>query len=255
MKKFALTSLVAVFAASSAMAANVSNPLYQPKAGHFYSETELASHSEYTENWGLGEKFGYGITNQLAVEVATTAHEEDSFDSYSWDDVSLGVRFRALDTRNWKADIYGRYNVEPVWGYKAPFMPKEYTQYLWTAGVRGGYVASNWTLAGHFDFNYLGDESFNWGDDGLHVLRVGVDGQIMLPESLNLVAGVEYTGITDDYDWVKNAGTWTGYVGVNYDIDDSMYVGAYLSGEAHHHTGDWEMADGFGFGVKFGIDF
>ena len=39
MKKIALTSLLSVFAVSGAYAANTidGNPLYMPKAGHFYS--------------------------------------------------------------------------------------------------------------------------------------------------------------------------------------------------------------------------
>ena len=46
MKKIALTSLLAVVAASAAHASiNVidGNPLYMPMKGHFYSETSLSS--------------------------------------------------------------------------------------------------------------------------------------------------------------------------------------------------------------------
>ena len=68
-----------------------------------------------------------------------------------------------------------------------------------------------------------------------------------------LLLGAEYTGVMDD--WAENAGVWTGKVGVNYNIDNDMYVGAYISGEMDHSTGDWEIADGFGFGVKFGAQF
>ena len=48
MKKIALTSLLAVFTASGAMAANVidGNPLYMPGQNHFYSVTNLSSHTE-----------------------------------------------------------------------------------------------------------------------------------------------------------------------------------------------------------------
>ena len=55
MKKIALTSLLAVFAAAGANAANVidGNPLYKPRAGHFYSVTDLYSHSEDSETWTL----------------------------------------------------------------------------------------------------------------------------------------------------------------------------------------------------------
>ena len=54
MKKVALTSLIAMFAFAGAHAANVidGNPLYMPKAGHFYSVSDLGSHSEHLERWG-----------------------------------------------------------------------------------------------------------------------------------------------------------------------------------------------------------
>ena len=77
MKKIALTSLIAMFTVAGAQAANVidGNPLYMPKAGHFYSVTDLGSHSENESAWTLGEEFGYGITDRLAVLVETEASE------------------------------------------------------------------------------------------------------------------------------------------------------------------------------------
>ncbi|MDE6478094.1 MAG: hypothetical protein K2L94_02485 [Alphaproteobacteria bacterium] len=255
MKKLALTSLLAVFAVSGAHAANVidNNPLYRPDAGHFYSVTTVGSHSEATDTWALREEFGYGITDKLMVGVATSAMEKDWFDASAWRDFSVGVNYRALDMGNWKADIFGSYALDPVWGNHTPFLDEDFTTYQWTAGVRGGYVAGDWTLAGHVAFDYLNSESFNWGDDGIHKLRVGVDGQLVLCPAWNLVAGVEYTGfLDDDFD---NAGRWTGQFGVNYNIDATKFVGAYISGEMAHYTGDWEFEDGFGFGFKFGIDF
>lgn len=260
MKKLMLTSLMAVFAVSGAHAANVinNNPLYRPDAGQFYSVTTLASHSEHTEAWGLGEEFGYGITDKLAAVVKTSAAEADWFDAMSWNELSVGLNLRALDMGNWKGDVYGAYTVAPVWGDHQPFLDEDYTAYAWTAGVRGGYATRAWTVAGHVEFNYGNTESFNWGDDGVHTLSVGVDGQYALCSAWNLTAGVEYTGVLDDeiagVD-VKDAGRWTGEFGVNYNFDDNKYVGAFVSGELAHATGDWEFEDGFGFGVKFGAQF
>ena len=53
----------------------------------------------------------------------------------------------------------------------------------------------------------------------------------------------------------KDAGVWTGTFGVNYNIDATKYVGLYVTDAMAHATGDWELADGVGYGVKFGIDF
>lgn len=253
MKKLALTSLMAVFAVSAANAAINDNPLYRPDAGKFYSVTAIDSHSESTETWKLAENFGYGITDKLAIELATGFAETDTFDAMSWNQFKLGLNYRALDYGHWKADVYGAYSLNPVWGDHVAFLDEDYTTYKWTIGLRGGYVADGWTVAGHVAFDYLNVESFNWDDEGVHKLRAGLDGFLSVTSDWALMAGVEYTGITDDE--ADNAGTWTGKLGVNYNIDANKFIGAYISGEMEHSTGDWEFVDGFGFGAKFGIQF
>ena len=270
MKKIALTSLLAVFAAAGANAANVidGNPLYMPKAGHFYSETAVDSHSEHTDSWMVTEEFGYGVTDKLAVSLSTDLFEEDGFDIYGWGHLGLNATFRALDRGAWKVDAFAGYSAGTKIGESALvvhvedaddtfWFDKEFINYMWTVGVRGGYTTSLWTVAGHASFNYAGSESFNWGDEGLHIWTLGVDGQFVIDSNWNLVAGVEYTGLTDDGG--ENEGTWEGKFGVNYNIDATKYLGAYVSAELNHHEGDahdsWGFSDGFGFGVKFGIDF
>jgi hypothetical protein len=265
MKKLTLTSLLAVFAVSGAHAANVidGNPLYMPKAGHFYSETALESHSEATKDWTLGEEFGYGVTDKLAVSVRTSLTEAESFDDYAWEDLGIKATFRALDMGGWKVDAYGEYAAA---GYlfahsKALddnfWFKKGLIDYTWTAGLRAGYTTPTWTVAGHGEFVYLNSESFNWNDDGIHAVIFGLDGQYVLCDHLSLVAGVEYLGFLDD--GAKNDGMWEGTFGVNYNIDATKYVGAYISGDMNHKGGDnadeWDIEKGFGFGVKFGVDF
>ena len=282
MKKLALSSLIAVFAVSGAHAANVidGNPLYMPKANHFYSVTDVATHTEGVTPWGMQEDFGYGITDKLAVQVSTTLWENDSFDTFAWDNMSLSATFRALDMKGWKADLVAAYTAgadEIVGGglyyHQKSLRPaddnfwfdKDLIGYRWTAGIRGGYVSPEFTIAGHIAYEYFNGESFNWGDYGEHSLKLGIDGQFVVDSNWNLVAGAEYTGITNDkvatytdvksgID-VKDAGVWTGYFGVNYNIDATKFVGAYVNGRMAHATGDWEMDDGFGFGFKFGVDF
>ena len=273
MKKIALTSLLAVFAAAGAQAANVidGNPLYMPRAGHFYSISTLGSHSgsEEFKSWGLNEEFGYGITDRLGVMISTSLEDQRSFDSWEWSDMGLNLAFRALDKGAWKMDLIGGYEVDPVWGNHRPFLDKNDTIYTWTAGVRGGYTTSAFTVAGHALFTYENTESFNWnekaGRQGNHRLVLGLDGQVALCDKMNLVAGVEYTGVMDD-EWygfpgakVRNAGEWTGELGLNYNIDSTKFVGAYINGEMDHRGGvardEWNVKNGFGYGVKFGIDF
>jgi len=267
MKKIALTSLLAVFAVSGAHAANVidGNPLYMPKAGHFYSETAAGSHTGTKEfrSVVLNEDFGYGITDKLAVNVSTSIKDDRSFDKWSWEDMAFGAKFRALDLGAWKMDLIGVYTVDNFWPDHQPWLKKELTNYEWTAGVRGGYVASWWTVAGHALFNYENTESFRWNKDGVHTIALGIDGQMLLGRHFALLAGVEYTGRLDNADAngikIKNAGKWTGEVGVNYNFDATKYIGLYADAEMDHKGGnagdDWDLKNGFGFGAKFGIDF
>ena len=260
MKKLVLTSLLAVFAATGANAAINDNPLYRPEQGRFYSVTALESSSRPTvtnpagtSGFALTEAFGYGITDRLAVGLETTASTANWFDQNSWDTFGVGLNYRVFDGANWKADVFGSYGFNGVWPYGGTFLGKDATNYAWTIGANVGYETAAWTVAGHIAYDYLNSESFNWGDDGIHTLRAGLDGFMSITSDWALLLGAEYTGVMDD--WAENAGVWTGKVGVNYNIDNDMYVGAYISGEMDHSTGDWEIADGFGFGVKFGAQF
>ena len=292
MKKLFLTSLLAAAAVSGANAANVidGNPLYMPSAGHFYSVSTLASHSETEKDWTLGEEFGYGISDKFAIELNTSLAEqaEDKaiggddkmFDAYGWTNLGIKATFRAFAQGGIGADVYGSVDAGPdaiVGGGlyyhskaadKSWFMDKDLTGYTWTAGARLGYTSGAFTIAGHAEYIYLNSEAFNWNEKGLHQIALGLDGQFVIDSNWNLVAGAEYTGITNDhmaYDnmedpaKVENAGMWTGYFGVNYNIDATKYVGAYINGSMNHHGGDdadeWIGDRGYGFGVKFGIDF
>lgn len=255
MKKLVLTSLAAVFAVSTAQAANVinDNPLYRPSEGKFYSITGLESHSERTNNWTASEEFGMGITDKLAVRVGTSLTETEWFDHTNWNEMTFALDYRMLDMGNWKADVYGVYGISPIWNANG-FLEELDTRYDWTVGVRAGYMTDMWTVAGHVEFDYANSESFNWGDEGLHRMIAGVDGFLSLSPEFALLAGAEYTGYLDDR-LPDNMGRWTGKLGFNYNMCDNAYVGAYISGEMAHSTGDWELADGFGFGAKFGVQF
>ena len=262
MKKIALTSLLTIAMASAAHASvNVidGNPLYMPRAGHFYSVTSLGSNSKTTESWALGEDFGYGITDRFAINLTTSLDEEESFDRFGWNGLSLGATYRVLKNGHWVADVVGSYNVDG-WLYAYDenaddgyFMENELLRYTWKAGVRGGYTVARFTVAGHVMFSYNNEESFNWNEDGVHRLAFGLDGQYVINRDWNLVAGIEYSGSIDD--GVKNTGRLVGDFGVNYNISSSSYVGAYVNGEMSHKTGDWKWHEGMGFGVKFGVDF
>ena len=261
MKKLILTSLLAVFAATGANAAINDNPLYRPDQGRFYSVTSLESSSRPTttnqkgsSGFALTEAFGYGVTDRLAIGLETSASTSDWFAENSWDTFGIGLNYRVLDGINWKADVFGSYGFGGVWPYGETFLGEENTAYVWTVGAKVGYETSSWAFAGHIAFDYLNSESFNWGDDGVHSLRVGADAFFAMNMQWSLVLGAEYNADLDY--WENNNGFWTGKLGVNYNIDDAKFVGAYVGKEMQHTAkGAWEIEDGFAYGVKFGVEF
>lgn len=254
MKKLILTSLLAVFAATGANAAINDNPLYRPDQGRFYSVTALESSSWTTNAYTLGEAFGYGVTDRLAIGLETSASTSDWFAENSWNTFGIGLNYRVLDGINWKADVFGSYGFDGVWPYGETFLGEENTDYIWTVGAKVGYETSSWAFAGHIAFDYANTESFNWGDDGLHMLRVGADAFFAMNMQWSLVLGAEYNAFLDS--WEQNNGYWTGKLGVNYNIDDAKFVGAYVGKEMHHEgKGTWNIQDGFTYGVKFGVEF
>jgi opacity protein-like surface antigen len=275
MKKIALSSLIAVFAVSGAHAANVidGNPLYMPKAHHFYSVTDLETSTRNVDAITLGEQLGYGVSDKMTVLIGTSLSQEDWFETGAWNDMELGLAYRFADQKNWKWDVMANYKVSPVLGsgnnvqhrhfMHGRFLDKDDTMYTWTVGVRGGYTTPDFTIAGHVMMDYENTKSFNWDQDrrpdalGLHTLRAGLDAQVVLNKSVNLVSGAEYQKQLDHYSEVL--GSWKLLFGANYNIDATKFVGAYITKDVTHTKavadGTWELQDGFGLGAKFGIDF
>ena len=284
MKKIALTSLLAVVAASAAHASvNVidGNPLYMPMKGHFYSETSLSSDTNNVDEWALGEKFGYGITDRVAISVNTSMSEAYWFkgikdvdldapeydgNGNSWNELGADLTWRVVNDKAWKLDLMGGFEMDPVWGDHVPFLDKDATTYEWTAGVRGGYVNNDWTLSAHANFIYANTEAFNWGDDDAtyldgefwmnHILNLGVAGHWTMSDTWSAYASADYYKILDRYNELTNKGHWDLTLGLNMNIDTTKYVGAYLTKTVtRKQYGQMFINDGYGFGLKFGIDF
>jgi len=150
-----------------------------------------------------------------------------------------------LDMGNWKADIVGNLTV-----LGNNFYDKDANLYTWSAGVRGGYVTRDWTLAGSVVYGYTNTEAFNWGDEGLRSLALGLSGQYLIDNNWNVVAGLTYDilSITDGVP--TDADTLTGKLGVNYNFTDDMYLGGYVTYE-FLQDGDKDV----GLGVRFGVQF
>ena len=262
MKKIALTSLLAVFAAAGANAANVidGNPLYMPEKGHFVSETTLGSHSQNGHDWSLGERFGWGITDRLTVGVKTSVTERSFFENFSWNEVATDAAYRLIDDCAWKLDVTGGFEFTPMRAFHNSMWEKDMTTYSWIAGVRGGYMTEDWTLSAHANFIYINSEMFNWAyDDEIntnHRLNLGVAGHWVFSDQWSAIASADYYKVLDSYFDGDNRGAWELAAGVNFNLDATKYVGVYVTKDiVHSGEGSWEGQDGIGFGAKFGIDF
>ncbi|HOY47172.1 MAG TPA: hypothetical protein PLZ05_01030 [Alphaproteobacteria bacterium] len=248
MKKLVLTSFLAVLAVSAANAENINygNPLYRPGANHFYSQTSLDMDTDYNY-FKLGEEFGYGITNKLSAILKTAGSYDSSdtaIDKFSWDNMSLGLNYRYIDMGAWKADMYGSvqqsYNthedLETLW-------------YNWTAGLKFGYMTSDWTVAMTAQADYLKDdvEDYNFDSWGM---KLGLEGQYVMDKNWNMVAGLDYDfNLTNDIYYIDNP--LVAKVGINYNMDSTKYVGIYATRDLKADSTN----DLYGMGVKFGIDF
>lgn len=272
MKKIALTSLLAVFAAAGANAANTmdGNPLYMPQKGHFFSVTDLSSATGGSNKAKLAEEFGYGVTDRVAISMNTSFGESDWFDKNAWQDLGADLKWRAIGDGAWKLDVLAGFEMGPVWDDHRPWMEKDDTMYTWKLGVRGGYMTEDWTLSAHANFLYNNTEAFNWGDDDAkfvvdgiegefwanHMLNLGVAGHWTMSDRWSAIASADYYKVLDRYNDAGNNGYWELMAGLNMNIDDTKYVGAYVTKDIKHvAAGDWDVEEGFGFGVKFGIDF
>lgn len=277
MKKLALTSLLAFAAVSGAHAANIldGNPLYRPDKGRFYSITSLQSgfgeqHS-FTQ-YGLGEEFGFGITDKISV-IAKGSLSSDTYASghasdLVFDNFGLGLNGRYVDMGGWKADLFGS-----VQQNYAPYSLSDMRgsirtmTYDWTIGTRAGFVETGkFALSAVGQYTYVKDNVADNDDLGVTDFDMwqsrwlaGVEGQYILNNKWDLVGNVMYgnEGVTHLSGKVLGATTqpgrpetWSAKIGANYNLDETKFVGGYLTKVFKPDTDD-----SYGIGVLFGIDF
>lgn len=271
MKKIILTSLLTVFAVSSANAANIinDNPLYRPSKGHFYSVTSLDTGMGYDNEaaadyrtWIASETFGYGITDKLSLYIDTAAtatypQGPTSQDNYAWNNLGLTVNYRGIDSGVAKMDVYA--GMKQLYSDDTGFATTtglETIANMWTVGTKAGVVMKDWTLAGTAEYNYWSDDMSGVNYD-FSTWNFGLDGQYEMSSNWNITAGLLYTFVEADRviepvaDAAYGDGDLTGKLGINYNIDSQKYVGVYT---AHVLNADTNK-DMYKVGVKFGMDF
>lgn len=262
---------MAFVAITGANAANVinGNPLYRPAEGHFVSETYLTTgedtyaNPQWVHGYDLTERFMYGFTDDLALGVdATASYDTDnSFDSeslenkhqLSFESVYFNASYRFMDICAFKADFIGSVGRE--------FITQDGLHTgatVWGAGVKAGLDLGDMAIAGTIFARDI-DLDVNFGDAHggaeMWTMTADIEAQLVLSDEFNLVAGAIYsfdvsdTGYYNDYMEVDNP--LVGKVGVNYNLDETKYFGAYATYDMNADS----QAHAWGIGVKFGIDF
>ena len=282
------------------------NPLYIPTENHGYSITTLGYGTKELELYGLfdsykmsmygiNEEFGFGITDRFTLFGGVdTAFAEINEQNYgvlyefyqNQADIFVGGIYRLIDHDSWKMDMLGQYRVngaysklESDYNYSwEKFFDAEFTDYVWSFGLRGGYISPRFTLAGHTYFYYENTKSFNWdaikGKQGKHSILIGLDGQFVLNRFINVVAGVDYSTRLDTTDrgdtdiQIETPDILVGTVGLNVNVNKNTFVGLYAKGylntpfdyvEKSANTGSViyseETKENFEAGLKIGVDF
>ena len=156
MKKlcFVFGALVAVSGAASAANVINGNPFYSPAKGRFYNILTPIKLDTKFEQFYMSDEFGYGITDNLSVMIATTGSYDSSdnpqFGKWAWNNLELGMDWSVSNNPDSMADIYA--SVKQIYDTRQHL---ETVAYNWTLGTRVGRMESDWTVAGVVELDYL----------------------------------------------------------------------------------------------------
>lgn len=270
MKKIAVTSVLAVIAATGANAANVidGNPLYRPTLKHYVSETTLTTGENSYANprlaygYDLTENFMYGFTDRFALGVEGTMSYDidnandsilDHAHQLALENVYVNASYRFMDMCAFKADVLASVGREFVMRDGLHTIAT-----VWGAGVKAGLDLGDFTIAGTIGVNDIDMDVRLGGLAGgteMWTLSAEVEAQYVINEDFNVVAGAAYKfdvshdGYYEDLLQMNNP--LVGKAGVNYNFDETKYIGAYATYDmnAEHQSQAW------GASVRFGIDF
>ncbi|HNY25579.1 MAG TPA: hypothetical protein PKJ33_03495 [Alphaproteobacteria bacterium] len=162
MKKTLKLAVAASVLSAPAMAANLENPLYIPKAGEVYAKTGVGIMYKQTDHsatleakddagkkhfpiWRLSEDAGYGITDRLSVTAKLGYTNDEDIQRVGLHNGRFGLLYRVFDGTEmpfvW--DIYGDLHLGGATAMEATLVP----------------VANNTS----FGFNYANYTNGRWG--------------------------------------------------------------------------------------------
>lgn len=234
---------------TGATAGNVidGNPFYNPAQGRFYNVWTPIELNTKFEKFVVTDELGYGVSDDFAIHIATSGSYDSSdnpeFGKWAWNDLEFGFDWNLWDCDGQNAELYG--DVTQVYNTKNHL---ETVAYNWQFGARVGRMADNWTVAGVLELDYLNDDLPHDTFDAW-AMTVGVMGQYLLDSSWNLVGELMFDfDLFDDY---YDGERLRVKFGVNYNLDATKYIGAYVAKDVVHSFDDAPVY----FSLDFGIDF
>ncbi|MFQ6729886.1 MAG: hypothetical protein ACLRFK_02420 [Alphaproteobacteria bacterium] len=249
MKKILFVSSALVAVSGVASAANVinGNPFYSPAKGRFYNILTPIKLDTKFEQFYMSDEFGYGLTDNLSVMVATMgsydASDNPQFGKWAWNNLEFGLDWSVSNNPNSMADIYA--SVKQIYDTRQHL---ETVAYNWTLGTRIGRMGTDWTLAGVVELDYLNDDVSDYDYD-TWAMTVGVMGQKLLNTNWNLVASLNFN--FDLYKEYYDGEELVLEFGVNYNVSRTKYLGLYVSKDVVRDFDDAPV----NFKIQFGADF
>lgn len=249
MKKVYFVFGALVLCTSAANATNIinGNPFYSPAKGRFYNILTPIKLDTKLEQFYMSDEFGYGITDNLSVMIATTGSYDSSdnpqFGKWAWNNLELGMDWSVSNNPDSMADIYA--SVKQIYDTRQHL---ETVAYNWTLGTRVGRMESDWTVAGVVELDYLNDDISDYDYD-TWAMTVGVMGQKLLNTNWNLVASLNFN--FDLYKEYYDGEELIFEFGVNYNVSKTKYLGLYVSKDVVHSFDDAPVNFKFQFGADF----
>lgn len=223
------------------------NPLYNPAAGRFYNIFKPIEFDTKFERYVMADEFGYGVSDDFAIHVVTSGSYDSSnhpeFGKWSWNDLVFGFDWNLAQDAENCAEVYG--DVKQVYNTKDNLQTIAYD---WTVGARVGRMTDDWTVVGIVELDYLNDDLPQDTFDAW-AMTVGIQGQYILDEQWNIVGGMMFD--FDLFGTYYNGERLMIDLGVNYNFDETKYMGFYFKKDVVHSFEDSPAT----MGVLVGIDF
>lgn len=253
MKTLLLATAVTVFCASSAMAADLTNPFYLPKKGNVTFDTKIQyEHDKYRYDAGKDKaldasaEITYGITDNLSV-FGNLENEFDSDGEYNNDhnfNYTIGVAYNTSFDKVLAQVRASYYTFDPAshWGSEAT---SEWQKYL-IGEIKLGYQYCKDFMPYMTYTASTGLDSSAEDHPVEHSLFVGAHKTY---ENWAIDAGLRYDFATANTD----KGATSAQAEVAYNITDntavSVYGSYYLGGQ--YYDDDEELAQSYTAGLRF----